>query len=61
MARAQLIASLFGLTDDQLDAVPPAGGFSVRQTIDHVLLADRGSMSALGEEYSRAARQAAGV
>lgn len=26
MARAQLIASLFGLTDDQLDAVPPTVG-----------------------------------
>ena len=53
MARAQLIASLFGITDDQLDAVPPAGGWSVRQTLEHVLLGDRSSISALRDEYAK--------
>jgi hypothetical protein len=31
LSRAQLISSLFGLTDDQLDAPPPGGGWTVRQ------------------------------
>jgi uncharacterized damage-inducible protein DinB len=55
LARAQLIASLFGLTDEQLDARPPGGGWSVRQTIDHVLAADRSSIGALREESRRGA------
>jgi MFS family permease len=50
LARAQLITSLFGLTDDQLELSPPGGGWTVRQTIDHVLSADRSSISALGDE-----------
>jgi hypothetical protein len=51
LARAQLIASLFGLTDDQLDHSPAGGGWTVRETIDHVLAADRGSITALRDEY----------
>jgi uncharacterized damage-inducible protein DinB len=51
LARAQLITSLFGLTDEQLEAVPPAGGWSVRKTIEHVLAGDRGSIGALRDEY----------
>ena len=53
LARAQLIASLFGLTDDQLDTRPPSDDWSVRQTIEHVLRGDRSSISALREEYRR--------
>src|SRR5438876_11566683 len=37
LSRAQLISSLFGLSDEQLDIVPPQGGWSVRQTIEHAL------------------------
>jgi uncharacterized damage-inducible protein DinB len=59
VARAQLVASLFGLTDEQLDASPPAGGWSVRETIDHVLLGDRSSINALRDEYLRADQAAA--
>ena len=51
LARAQFIASLFGLTDDQLDHSPADGGWTVRETIDHVLAADRGSITALRDEY----------
>lgn len=37
--RGDLLASLVGLTDDDLDVVPdvPAGEFSLRQTLSHVL------------------------
>jgi uncharacterized damage-inducible protein DinB len=52
LARAQLIASLFGLTDEQLDAVPRDGGWSVRQSVDHVLAGDRSSIRALSDEYA---------
>jgi len=61
MARAQFIASLFGLTDEQLDGVPPDGGWTVRKTIDHVLLGERSSVSALGDEYARIASKPAPV
>ena len=59
MAREELIASLFGITHDQLDAMPPAGGWSARQTLDHVLSGDRSSISALRDEYARTTREAA--
>ena len=55
LARAQLIAALFGLTDEQLDARPPSGDWSVRQTIAHVLAGDRSSIGALREESLRSA------
>ena len=51
LSRAQLISSLFGLADEQLDAVPPEGGWSVRQTIEHALGSERRSISALRDEY----------
>jgi uncharacterized damage-inducible protein DinB len=54
LARAQLIASLFGLTDEQLDAVPRDGSWSVRQTIDHVLAGDRSSVRALRDKHAAA-------
>ena len=53
LSRAQLISSLFGLTDEQLDTPPPEGGWTVRQTIDHALGSERRSMSALRDEYER--------
>jgi aryl-alcohol dehydrogenase-like predicted oxidoreductase len=50
-SRAQLIAALFGLADDQLDAKPKDGGWSIRETIEHVLYADRDSIDALHAEF----------
>lgn len=52
LARAQLITSLFGLTDEQLDAAPRDEGWSVRQTVHHVLAGDRSSIRALRDEYT---------
>jgi uncharacterized damage-inducible protein DinB len=54
-SRAQLIAALFGLADDQLDAKPPDGGWSIRETIDHVLYWDRDSIDMLKGEVQQAA------
>jgi uncharacterized damage-inducible protein DinB len=51
LSRAQLISSLFGLTDEQLEAQLPEGGWSVRQTIEHALGSERRSISALRDEY----------
>ena len=55
LSRAQLISSLFGLTDEQLDAPPPEGGWTVRQTIEHALGSERRSISALNYEYQHSA------
>jgi uncharacterized damage-inducible protein DinB len=52
-ARAQLIAALFGLADEQLDTRPPDGGWSIRETIDHVLYWDRDSIETLRSERQR--------
>ena len=51
LSRAQLISSLFGLTDDQLDTQPPQGGWTVRQTIEHALGSESRSITALKDEY----------
>ena len=61
LSRAQLISSLFGLSDEQLEAVPPQGGWSVRQTIEHALGSERRSISALGDECAESARVASGA
>jgi uncharacterized damage-inducible protein DinB len=60
LSRAQLISSLFGLTDEQLDSHPPEDGWSVRQTIQHALGSERRSINALREEYAGSTRIAAG-
>ena len=54
-SRAQLIAALFGLVDEQLDAKPKDGGWSIRETIDHVLYSDRHSIDALRAEFQQSA------
>jgi uncharacterized damage-inducible protein DinB len=54
-SRAQLIAALFGLTDEQLDAKPTDGGWTIRETIEHVLYWDRDSIEALHVECQQAA------
>jgi len=58
-ARAQLVAALFGLTDEQLDAIPADGGWTIRKTVEHVLHADRHSIDALRAEQTERAQQAA--
>ncbi len=58
-SRAQLIGSLFGLTDEQLDAKPPDGGWTARETLEHVLDCDRGSIDTLHAEFKQAASQTA--
>jgi uncharacterized damage-inducible protein DinB len=60
LSRAQLISSLFGLTDEQLDAAPPEGGWTVRQTIEHALGSERRSISALKDEYKHSTRDNSG-
>jgi uncharacterized damage-inducible protein DinB len=63
LSRAQLISSLFGLTDEQLEKQPPEGGWTVRQTIEHVLGSEHRSISALRDEYelSTSANSSGGV
>ena len=60
LSRAQLITSLFGLTDDQLDAPPPEGRWTVRQTIEHALGSERRSISALRDEFEHNTRAPTG-
>jgi uncharacterized damage-inducible protein DinB len=54
-SRAQLIAALFGLADDQLDAKPKDGGWTIRETVEHVLHWDRNSIDALHAEFQKSA------
>jgi len=53
-SRAQLIAALFGLADDQLDA-KPKDGWTIRETVEHVLHWDRNSIDALHAEFQKSA------
>jgi uncharacterized damage-inducible protein DinB len=46
-SRAQLIAALFGLADQQIDAKPEDGGWTIRETVEHVLYWDRNSIDTL--------------
>jgi uncharacterized damage-inducible protein DinB len=54
-SRAQLIAALFGLADQQLDAKPADGGWTIRETVEHVLYWDRNSIDSLHAELRNAA------
>jgi uncharacterized damage-inducible protein DinB len=54
-SRAQLIAALFGLADQQLDAKPADGGWTIRETVEHVLYWDRNSIDTLHAELRNAA------
>jgi uncharacterized damage-inducible protein DinB len=55
-ARAQLVAALFGLADDQLDAKPADGGWTIRETVEHVLYWDRNSIDTLHAEFQQSQR-----
>jgi len=52
-SRAELVAALFGLADDQLDAKPKDGGWSIRETVDHVIYWDRNSIDTLEAELQQ--------
>jgi uncharacterized damage-inducible protein DinB len=52
-SRAQLVAALFGLADDQLEAKPDDGGWSIRETVEHVLYWDRNSIETLQAEFQQ--------
>ncbi len=49
--RARLIASLFGLDDEDLERVPKEGEWSLREVVDHVLYWERDSMATLSAEF----------
>ena len=44
VARAQLIAALFGLSDEDLDRVPEGQQWSIRQAVEHLLFWERDSI-----------------
>lgn len=54
MERARLIASLYGLTDDQLDTAPNPDSWSIRETVEHVLHWEKDSMQTLASEIAAA-------
>jgi uncharacterized damage-inducible protein DinB len=60
-SRAQLIAAIFGLTDAQLDTKPNDGGWTIRETVEHVIHWDRDSINVLQAEFSGATGAAAPV
>jgi uncharacterized damage-inducible protein DinB len=59
LSRATLITSLFGLTDEQLDTQAPDKGWTIRQTLEHVLHWDRDSIDQLQREYQQHQQQTA--
>jgi uncharacterized damage-inducible protein DinB len=56
--RAALIASLIGLTDEQLDGSFAEGEYSIRETVEHVIYWEKDSVTDLVQELRerRAAR-----
>jgi len=57
--RALLMASLYGLADQDLDHRLAAGEYSIRETVEHVLYWEKDSIEGLLAE--RAAARAAGI
>jgi uncharacterized damage-inducible protein DinB len=53
-ARADLIASLIGLSDDALDAAIPDEDWTIRQMIDHTIYWERNSMDELAAQHGDA-------
>jgi len=46
-AWGKLLASVIGLTDEDLDASPPDGGWSVRQVLEHLIASERAYLDAI--------------
>jgi hypothetical protein len=59
--RALLIASLYGLCDDDLDRRHAAGEYTIRETIEHVLYWEKDSVDGLLAERAAARVEARGV
>ena len=51
VARAELIAALIGLNDDDLDKAPKEGKWSIREVVDHVIYWDRNSIDDLSKQF----------
>ena len=51
IARSTFIASLFDLTDEEIDFIPEGQEWSIRQIIDHVLFWDRDSIDDMQAQY----------
>lgn len=51
VARAEVIASLIGLSDEDLDKAPKEGKWSIREVVDHVIYWDRNSIDDLSAQY----------
>lgn len=53
IAWGQLLASVTGLTDADLDAQPEDGGWTVRETLDHILQAEVYYLNGAKAAYSQ--------
>jgi hypothetical protein len=51
VARAELIASLIGLDDEDLDKPPKEGKWSIREVVNHVIYWDRNSIDDLSAQF----------
>ena len=51
VARAELIAALIGLDDEDLDKPPKEGKWSIREVVEHVIYWDRNSIDDLAAQY----------
>ncbi len=57
IARGALLAATVGLTDEDLDAAPPDGGWTVRRILEHIRNSEQDYLEAI--RLARAARPAA--
>jgi uncharacterized damage-inducible protein DinB len=51
VARAELIAALIGLHDEDLDKAPKEGKWSIREVVEHVIYWDRNSIDDLSAQF----------
>ena len=56
-AWGELLGVVTGLTDSDLDAVPEAGGWSIRETLDHILSAEMHYLDAVKSAYQQQNQQ----
>ncbi len=52
-AWGELLGVVTGLTDADLDAIPEAGGWSIRETLDHILAAEIHYLEAIKTAYQQ--------
>src|SRR5437763_3530397 len=51
VARAQLIAALIGVADEDLDKAPKEGKWSIREVVEHIIYWDRNSIDDLAAQF----------